>query len=330
MARSVADVVLVRGEFAAVPAMVAEGRKILRNVQRVAKLFVTKSAFAAFLVLSIGLTPTAYPLLPRQLTLAASLTIGIPGFFLALAPELRPLQRARLPARARPLRAAGRHRRRARRPLQLPVRAQRARPQARRRPNGRRHRARPRRPLPDPRARGRRTCARHRRLRALPPAADRLRARPARPLRARLLRARRARPGRARASARRRGTRDRRARRARRPLHPRGRSARRASPARTFPAPPRRVTDAGPGSATTSPRARSRRRPHRRGTGTIWFCAASDTVADEPSADARRLARRACSAAVKAARPSGPGHLGMHAGHLATTRRRCRRRSQPA
>jgi cation-transporting ATPase E len=107
MARSVADVILVRGEFAAVPAMVAEGRKILRNVQRVAKLFVTKSAFAAFLVLSIGLTPTAYPLLPRQLTLAASLTIGIPGFFLALAPStgrysargfLRELARFAIPA----------------------------------------------------------------------------------------------------------------------------------------------------------------------------------------------------------------------------------------
>jgi cation-transporting ATPase E len=107
MARAVADVVLVRGEFAAVPAMVAEGRKILRNVQRVAKLFVTKSAFAVFLVLSIGLTPTAYPLLPRQLTLAASLTIGIPGFFLALAPSsgryssrgfLRELARFAVPA----------------------------------------------------------------------------------------------------------------------------------------------------------------------------------------------------------------------------------------
>jgi magnesium-transporting ATPase (P-type) len=107
MARTVADVVLVRGEFAAVPAMVAEGRKILRNVQRVAKLFVTKSAFAAFLVLSIGLTPTAYPLLPRHLTLAASLTIGIPAFFLALAPNsgryssqgfVRELARFALPA----------------------------------------------------------------------------------------------------------------------------------------------------------------------------------------------------------------------------------------
>jgi cation-transporting ATPase E len=87
MARSVADVVLVRGDFAAVPPMVAEGRKILRNIQRVTKLFVAKSAFAAFLILSIGLTETPYPLLPRHLTLAATLTIGIPAFFLALAPS---------------------------------------------------------------------------------------------------------------------------------------------------------------------------------------------------------------------------------------------------
>ena len=67
--------------------MVAEGRKILRNIQRVTKLFVAKSAFAAFLILSIGLTETPYPLLPRHLTLAATLTIGIPAFFLALAPS---------------------------------------------------------------------------------------------------------------------------------------------------------------------------------------------------------------------------------------------------
>jgi cation-transporting P-type ATPase E len=88
MAKSVADLVLVRGEFGAVPALVAEGRKVFRNIQRVAKLFVTKSAFAAFLILSIGLTPTAYPLLPRHLSLAAALAIGIPAFFLALAPSI--------------------------------------------------------------------------------------------------------------------------------------------------------------------------------------------------------------------------------------------------
>jgi cation-transporting ATPase E len=67
--------------------MVEEGRKILRHLARVVKLFVTKSAFAVFLIVSIGLTPVAYPLLPRHLTLAATLTIGIPGFFLALAPS---------------------------------------------------------------------------------------------------------------------------------------------------------------------------------------------------------------------------------------------------
>jgi cation-transporting ATPase E len=87
MARAVADLVLVRGDFASVPALVAEGRKVLRNLQRVAKLFVAKSAFAFFLVISIGLTPQAYPLLPRHLTLAAALTIGIPAFFLALGPR---------------------------------------------------------------------------------------------------------------------------------------------------------------------------------------------------------------------------------------------------
>jgi P-type E1-E2 ATPase len=87
MARAVADLVLVRGDFASIPPLVAEGRKVLRNLQRVAKLFVAKSAFAMFLVLSIGLTPQAYPLLPRHLTLAAGLTIGIPAFFLALGPS---------------------------------------------------------------------------------------------------------------------------------------------------------------------------------------------------------------------------------------------------
>jgi cation-transporting ATPase E/undecaprenyl-diphosphatase len=92
MARSVADLVLVRGDFAAVPVLVAEGRKLLRNLARVAKLFVAKSAFATFLILSIGLTETAYPLLPRHLTLAASVTIGIPAFFLALAPSSGPFE----------------------------------------------------------------------------------------------------------------------------------------------------------------------------------------------------------------------------------------------
>jgi magnesium-transporting ATPase (P-type) len=90
MARSVADIVLVRGDFAVVPPMIREGRQVLRNVQRVAKLFVVKSMLAAFLILTVGLVPTSYPFLPRHLTLASLLTIGIPAFFLALAPSSGP------------------------------------------------------------------------------------------------------------------------------------------------------------------------------------------------------------------------------------------------
>ncbi|QEC46921.1 HAD-IC family P-type ATPase [Baekduia soli] len=94
MARSVADLVLVRGSFAVVPPMIEQGRQALRNLQRVAKLYVTKSAFAAFLILLIGTTSTAYPLLPRHFSLAAGLTIGIPTFFLALAPSSGPWRSA--------------------------------------------------------------------------------------------------------------------------------------------------------------------------------------------------------------------------------------------
>jgi len=90
MARSVADLVLVRGSFAAVVPMVEQGRQALRNLQRVAKLYVTKSALAAFLILLIGTTSTAYPLLPRHFSLAATLTIGVPTFFLALTPSSGP------------------------------------------------------------------------------------------------------------------------------------------------------------------------------------------------------------------------------------------------
>jgi magnesium-transporting ATPase (P-type) len=87
MARSVADLVLVRSDFAVVPGMVAEGRQILRNIQRVAQLFVTKSVFTAVVGLAIALPTATYPLLPRQFTIASTVTIGIPAFVLALAPS---------------------------------------------------------------------------------------------------------------------------------------------------------------------------------------------------------------------------------------------------
>ncbi len=87
MARSVSALVLVGDSFAVIPPLIEQGRQALRNLQRVAKLYVTKSTFAAFLILMIGTTTTAYPLLPRHFSLGAALTIGIPTFFLALAPS---------------------------------------------------------------------------------------------------------------------------------------------------------------------------------------------------------------------------------------------------
>jgi cation-transporting P-type ATPase E len=90
MARSVSDLVLVSGEFGEVPPMVGEGRQILRNIQRVARLFVSKAVFTAFLVLVIAIPSGVFPMLPRQFTLTSTFTIGIPAFLLALAPSSGP------------------------------------------------------------------------------------------------------------------------------------------------------------------------------------------------------------------------------------------------
>jgi magnesium-transporting ATPase (P-type) len=67
--------------------MVAEGRQILRNIQRVAKLFVTKTVFTAVIGLAVAVPTATFPLLPRQFTIASTVTIGIPAFVLALAPS---------------------------------------------------------------------------------------------------------------------------------------------------------------------------------------------------------------------------------------------------
>jgi magnesium-transporting ATPase (P-type) len=87
MSRSVADLVLVRDDFGVLPGMVAEGRQILRNIQRVARLFITKTVFTAVIGLAIAIPTGTFPLLPRQFTIASTVTIGIPAFLLALAPS---------------------------------------------------------------------------------------------------------------------------------------------------------------------------------------------------------------------------------------------------
>jgi cation-transporting ATPase E len=90
--RAVAQLVLLDSRFATLPHVVAEGRRVIANIERVAKLFVTKTVYATALAVAVGIARLPFPFLPRQLTLVGSLTIGIPGFFLALEPNL---QRAR-------------------------------------------------------------------------------------------------------------------------------------------------------------------------------------------------------------------------------------------
>jgi cation-transporting ATPase E len=85
--RAVAQVVLLDGKFATMPGVVAEGRRVIANIERVANLFVTKTFYAMLLAVAVGIARWPYPFLPRHLTIVSSLTIGIPGFFLALAPN---------------------------------------------------------------------------------------------------------------------------------------------------------------------------------------------------------------------------------------------------
>jgi cation-transporting ATPase E len=85
--RAVAKVVLLDNSFAAVPSVLAEGRRVLGNIERVAGLFLVKTTYSLVLAVLVGLVHVPFPFLPRHITLIGSLTIGIPGFFLALAPN---------------------------------------------------------------------------------------------------------------------------------------------------------------------------------------------------------------------------------------------------
>jgi cation-transporting ATPase E len=88
-ARAVAQLVLLDNRFATLPRVLAEGRRVINNIERVANLFITKAAYAVLLTLLIGLSGSPFPFLPRHLTLIGTFSVGVPGFFLALAPNHR-------------------------------------------------------------------------------------------------------------------------------------------------------------------------------------------------------------------------------------------------
>ena len=94
--KGVADIVLLKDQFSRLPEAVGEGRRIARNIHRLGRLYLTKTVYAAALILLVAVPGFAFPFLPRHLTLAAFLTIGIPSFVLALAPSDGPLYRGRL------------------------------------------------------------------------------------------------------------------------------------------------------------------------------------------------------------------------------------------
>ena len=85
--KAVARLVLLDGQFSHLPDVVAEGRQVIANVERVSMLFLTKTAYATGLAILFGILVLEFPFLPRQLSITDGLTIGIPAFFLALMPN---------------------------------------------------------------------------------------------------------------------------------------------------------------------------------------------------------------------------------------------------
>lgn len=87
--KAVAQVVLVDSKFSHLPDVVARGRQVMANMERVASLFLVKTVYSALISLGVVLTAIPFPYLPRHITYVGALTIGMPAFILALAPNTR-------------------------------------------------------------------------------------------------------------------------------------------------------------------------------------------------------------------------------------------------
>lgn len=87
--KAVAQLVLVDSKFSVLPGVVAEGRRIIANMERVSALFLAKTVYAAVIVFACAILALQYPFLPRHFTYIDAFTIGIPAFFLALASNSR-------------------------------------------------------------------------------------------------------------------------------------------------------------------------------------------------------------------------------------------------
>jgi cation-transporting ATPase E len=90
--KAVARLILLDGKFSHLPHVVAEGRQVIANIERVSMLFLTKTAYATGLAIVFGALVFSFPFLPRQLSVIDGLTIGLPSFFLALMPNVQRYQ----------------------------------------------------------------------------------------------------------------------------------------------------------------------------------------------------------------------------------------------
>ena len=85
--KSVAQLVLMNSDFTALPHVVSEGRQLINNLEKVSELFLTKTVYFIILAVVFALIRLPYPMIPIQMTLLGSLTIGIPSFFLSMSPN---------------------------------------------------------------------------------------------------------------------------------------------------------------------------------------------------------------------------------------------------
>ncbi|MET0932751.1 MAG: HAD-IC family P-type ATPase [Mycetocola sp.] len=90
--RAVANLVLLDGAFARLPGILGEGRRVIANVERLSRLFLTKTTYAILLGVAYGALLLPYPFLPRHLSVVDGLTIGLPALVLALLPNDRVYQ----------------------------------------------------------------------------------------------------------------------------------------------------------------------------------------------------------------------------------------------
>ena len=85
--RSVAQLVLLDDSFATLPHVVAEGRRVIGNIERVANFFLTKTLYSVMLALLVAVWQLPFPFVPIHISLVGWFTIGVPASILALAPN---------------------------------------------------------------------------------------------------------------------------------------------------------------------------------------------------------------------------------------------------